>query len=70
MLGDAYAAYQAGSVYCARSADFTQSAASGELEVPSRNDLHAGAWEGTLYLIVEGAEGPTLHTLTADGTYT
>lgn len=69
MIGEAYAAHEEGKVFYSSSADFTQSTAVGELELAYGEILHAGTYDGMLYLIVEGANGMTFHTLTADGNY-
>ncbi len=69
MLNGSYSAYLSGAVYISQSADFTQSKSAGELVLAYEDIMHPGAYDGTLYIIVEGSEGLSLHTLTADGTY-
>lgn len=69
MIDGSYAAYMSGIVYISQSADFTQSKSAGELSLAYEDIMHPGAYEGTLYIIVEGSDGLTFHTLTANGNY-
>ena len=69
MIDGSYAAYMSGVVYISQSADFTQSKSAGELSLAYEDIMHPGAYEGSLYIIVEGADGLTFHTLTASGNY-
>lgn len=68
-LNETFVAYGKKKFYFSPSSDFTKSVLVDELDLSYGDVLHAGTYEGTLYIICESKDGLIFHTLTSDGTY-
>ena len=68
-MNETFVTYNKKKFYFSPSSDFTKSVLVDELDLSYGDVLHAGTYEGTLYIICESKDGLIFHTLTSDGTY-